>query len=180
MSATPGDELLRWQARRIAPTLPAPVRAVLRAFRVDLEKKVAANHDRIRATTTDVVRTGGARVNARWHREFLAHDPREDLRRLTVQVLALTGANDPQVDAADLRTIAATVPCGATTVLVPDLMHTLRAQDGPPSMAAYRRELRRPVNQDVLAAVVTWCRGSPGSPSDGEDVSLPALRPGRR
>jgi uncharacterized protein len=158
MSATPGAELLRWQARRIAPTLPAPVRGVLRALRVDLEKKVAANHDRIRATTTDVVRMGGARVNARWHREFLAHDPREDLRRLTVPVLALTGAKDLQVDAADLRTIAATVPGGATTVLVPDLTHTLRTQAGPPSMAAYRRELRRPVNQDVLAAVVTWCR----------------------
>jgi pimeloyl-ACP methyl ester carboxylesterase len=159
MSATPGAELLRWQARRIAPTLPAPVRGLLRTFRVDLEKKVAANHDRIRATTTDVVRMGGARVNARWHREFLAHDPREDLRRLTVPVLALTGAKDLQVDPADLRTIAATVPGGATTtVLVPDLTHTLRTQDGPPSMAAYRRELRRPVNQDVLAAVVTWCR----------------------
>ena len=62
---------------------------------------------------------GGARVNARWHREFLAHDPREDLRRLTVPVLALTGAKDLQVDAADLRTIAATVPGGATTGVRP-------------------------------------------------------------
>jgi uncharacterized protein len=75
MSATTGEELLRWQARRIAPTLPAPVRGLLRLFRVDLEKKVAANHDRIRATTTDVARIGGARINARWTREFMAHDP---------------------------------------------------------------------------------------------------------
>src|SRR3954447_4645452 len=52
-SATPGEELLRWQARQIAPTLPAPVRGLLRLLlRTDLEAKVAANHARIKATTT--------------------------------------------------------------------------------------------------------------------------------
>ncbi len=158
MSAAPGDVLLRWQARRIAPTLPAPVRGLLRALRVDLEKKVAANHERIRATTADVARIGGARINARWHREFLAHDPREDLRRLTVPVLALTGGKDLQVDPAHLDVIEATVPGGATTILLPDLTHTLRTQPGPPSMGAYRKELRRPVSPEVLGAVVAWCR----------------------
>jgi uncharacterized protein len=158
MSATPGEELLRWQARTIAPTLPAPVRALLRLFRVDLEKKVAANHERIKATTTDLARIGGAKVNARWHREFLAHDPRADLRRITVPVLALTGEKDLQVDPADLEAIAATVPGGATIRLVPDLSHTLRRQAGAPSLHAYKKELRGPVDPEVLAVVVRWCR----------------------
>jgi pimeloyl-ACP methyl ester carboxylesterase len=158
MSAAPGEELLRWQARTIAPTLPAPVRALLRLFRVDLEKKVAANHERIKATTTDLARIGGAKINARWHREFLAHDPRADLRRITVPVLALTGEKDLQVDPADLETIAATVPGGATIRLVPDLSHTLRRQPGAPSLNAYKKELREPVDPEVLAAVVGWCR----------------------
>jgi pimeloyl-ACP methyl ester carboxylesterase len=158
MSATPGEELLRRQARLIAPSLPAPVRGLLRLFRVDVEKKVAANRDRIRATTTDVARIGGARINARWIREFMVHDPREDLRRITVPVLALTGAKDLQVDPADLEVIAATVPGGATTLLVPDVSHTLRRQPGPASLSAYKKELREPVNPDVLASVVRWCR----------------------
>jgi uncharacterized protein len=158
MSATPGEELLLLQARRIAPTLPAPVRGLLRLFRVDLEKKVAANHRRIRATSTDVARIGAARVNARWTREFMAHDPREDLRRLAVPVLAVTGDKDLQVDPADLDEVAATVPGGATTHLVPDVTHTLRRQAGPASLAAYRRELREPVDAAVLATVVAWCR----------------------
>jgi len=157
MSATPGDELLRWQARTIAPTLPASVRGLLGLFRVDLEKKVAANHDRIRATTTDVARLGGAKINARWVREFLAHDPREDLARVSVPVLAITGEKDLQVDPADLETIARAVP-GATVHRVPDLTHTLRRQPGAPSMSAYRGELRRPVDPEVLATVVSWCR----------------------
>ncbi len=161
-SATPGDALLRWQARQIQPTLPAPVRALLRLLRADLERKVAANHERIRATTTDVARIGGVRVNARWLREFLAHDPREDLARLTVPVLAITGAKDLQVPAADLDVIAATVPGPVTVLRVPDLTHTLRRQPGPPSMRAYRGELRRPVDAEVLDAVVAWCRAVTG------------------
>jgi hypothetical protein len=157
-SATPGAELLRWQARQIAPTLPAPVRALLRLLRVDLEQKVAANHERIRATTTDVARIGGARLNARWHREFLAHDPRTDLARLTAPVLAVTGAKDLQVPVADLDTVAATVRGPVSVLAVPDLTHTLRRQPGPASLRAYRGELRRPVDPEVLDAVVAWCR----------------------
>ncbi|MGY1643584.1 alpha/beta hydrolase family protein [Geodermatophilus sp. SYSU D00703] len=158
MSATPGEDLLRWQARQIAPSLPAPVRGLLRLLRTDLEAKVAANHGKIKATTTDVARIGGARVNARWTREFMAHDPRTDLARVTVPVLALTGEKDLQVPAADLETIAATVPGGAEVHRVPDLTHTLRRQPGPASLRAYRAELRGPVDPEVLATVVAWCR----------------------
>jgi uncharacterized protein len=155
-SATPGEELLRWQARQITPGLPRPVRLLLRLLRTDLEKKVAANHRRILGTTTDVARIGGTRVNARWHREFLTYDPRPDLARITVPVLAVTGAKDLQVRPEDLGTIAATVPGGAETRLVPDLTHTLRRQPGTASLGAYRRELREPVDAEVLAAVVDF------------------------
>jgi fermentation-respiration switch protein FrsA (DUF1100 family) len=158
MSATPGEQLLLWQAGRVAPTLPAPVRAILRLLRIDLLKKVAANHARIRATTTDVARIGGARINARWTREFMAHDPREDLRHIAVPVLAVTGEKDLQVDPADLDVVVATVPGPVEVHRVPELTHTLRRQPGPPSLSAYRKELREPVNQDVLATVVQWCR----------------------
>ena len=158
MSATPGEELLRWQVRQIAPTLPAPVRGLLRLFRTDLEKKVAANHDRIRTTTTDVTRIGGARVNARWTREFMAHDPRRDLSRIPCPVLAITGDKDLQVDPADLDVIEAVVPGPVTAHRFRDVTHTLRTQSAPPSLSRYRRELRRPVDAEVMAAVVSWCR----------------------
>jgi hypothetical protein len=173
MSATPGEELLRWQTRQIAPTLPAPVRALLRLFRVDLEAKVAKNHAKLRATTADVVRMGGARLNARWFREFLDHDPRADLRRLAVPVLAVTGSKDLQVDPADLDTVAALVGAPAQVALVPDLTHTLRRQSGPPSLRAYKRELREPVDAEVLDAVVSWCRATAGLAVDAPSRATP-------
>jgi uncharacterized protein len=157
-SATPGEELLLWQARHIAPTLPTPVRGLLRLLRIDLPKKVAANHVRIKATTTDVARIGGAKLNARWTREFMAYDPREDLRRITVPVLALTGEKDLQTRPEDVDVIAATVPAPVEAHRVPDLTHTLRLQPGPASLRAYRQELKEPVDPDVLGTVVQWCR----------------------
>jgi uncharacterized protein len=165
LSASPGAELLRWQARQIAPTLPAPVRGLLRLLRTDLEAKVAANHAKILATTTDVARIGGIRTNARWHREFLRHDPRADLARLTVPVLAVTGDKDLQVPPEDLEVIAATVPGPVEVHRVPDLTHTLRRQSREASLRHYRSELRRPVDPEVLAVVVAWCRRVAGVPA---------------
>ncbi|GGO00322.1 serine aminopeptidase domain-containing protein [Microbispora bryophytorum] len=81
-TARSGAEALRWQAARLAPTMPAFVRAVLRLTRTDLVAKVTKNHERIRRTTTDVARIGGVRVNARWTREFLDYDPAADLARI--------------------------------------------------------------------------------------------------
>jgi hypothetical protein len=181
-SATPGEELLRWQARQIVPTLPAPVRVLLRLFRIDLEKKVAKNHARIKATTTDVARIGGARLNARWTREFMAHDPRTDLARIGAPVLAVTGAKDLQANPDDLDLIASTVP-RATVRRIPDLTHTLRLQPGAPSLAAYKKELREPVNRMVLADVSQWCRevaGSPGASPGSQEAPCPTDPPPAR
>lgn len=155
-SATPGEQLLRWQAAQIAPTLPAPVRLLLRLLRTDLEKKVAANHAKIKRTTTDVARVDGARVNARWTREFMAHDPRPDLAALTAPVLAVTGGKDLQVDSADVAAIGALVAGPVESHVVPDVNHILRRQDGPASLSTYKRDVRDPVDPRVVELVTSW------------------------
>jgi fermentation-respiration switch protein FrsA (DUF1100 family) len=160
-AARPGAETLRWQAERIVPTLPAFVRGILRATRTDLVAKVLKNHDRIRRTTRDVVRMGGVRVNARWTREFLDHDPGADLARIRVPVLAVTGTKDLQVDPADLARIADLVPGPVEAHRIPDLSHILRRQAGPPSLRAYRRDARQPVDAEVTDLVTRWLARQP-------------------
>ncbi|WP_127125896.1 S9 family peptidase [Georgenia sp. SYP-B2076] len=157
-SATPGEELLRWQAARIAPTLPKPVRVMLRLLRTDLEARVAKNHAKVKATTTDEARVDGVRINARWTREFMAYDPRPDLGRIAVPVLAVTGGKDVQTDPADLHAIADLVRGPVETHEVPDVSHLLRSQDGPASVNGYKKEIRRPVDKRVLELVVAWVR----------------------
>ncbi|NMH98846.1 alpha/beta hydrolase family protein [Pseudonocardia acidicola] len=157
-SATPGEQLLLWQADRIGATLPGPVRGLLRLLHIDVRAKVAKNHAKIKATTTDVARLGLARLNARWLREFLAYDPRTDLARVRVPVLALTGSNDLQVDPADLDEIARQVPGPVQIHLARGVSHTLRVQPGAPSLRKYKAELRDPIAPQVVRAVVDWCR----------------------
>jgi uncharacterized protein len=71
-------------------------------------------------------------------------------------VLAITGANDVQVDAADLAVIADLVPAGADIRRVPGLTHVLRRADGPVSPLAYGRLLREPVDAALLDEVAHW------------------------
>ena len=154
-SARPGGEVLAYQARVLAPTLPAPVRLLLRLLRTDLAAKQRRTAERIAATTTDVAWVGGARINARWYREFLTRDPREDLARIAVPVLALTGSKDLQVDPADALEIARLAP-HATGEVLEDVDHILRHVPGTPSVSAYKREVREPLDPRVTGRVVAW------------------------
>jgi hypothetical protein len=62
------------------------------------------------------------------------------------------------VPAGDLAVLASTVPAPVEVHRVPGLTHTLRRQTGAASMRHHREELRRPVDPEVLATVVAWCR----------------------
>ena len=155
-SAMPGEALLRWQSAQIAPTLPALIRILLRLLRTDLETRTSKTHAKIKATTTDEARIEGVKINARWHREFMAHDPRTDLAHVHVPVLAVTGAKDLQVPPADLATIRDLVQAPVDTHQLQDLSHILRTQTGPASLSGYKREMRRPVDAGLVRLVVKW------------------------
>ena len=155
-SAVPGTEVGHYQAKRFVSTLPGPVRALVQLLRVDVDKRVAKSHARANATTGDIARVGVRRVNARWTREFLAYDPSVDLARCRVPVFALTGGKDLQIDPDQLDAIRAALAGSVTISRPPDVTHTLRRQPGRPSLLAYRKELRRPVDPDLLAEVVGW------------------------
>lgn len=144
-----GEDALRWQAGMVARGLPALVRPLVRGL-------VGRQLSRIKATGDDVVRVAGKRVNARWIRELADHDPRADLARITAPVLAVTGDKDIQVDPADLDEIRRLVPGDVEVHRVPDLTHLLRRDPGPASVRTYRRQLRRPVDPDLLARVAGW------------------------
>ena len=155
-SAVSGAEVGRLQAQRIIPTLPRPIPALVRRLRIDLDKRVASSHARLKATKGDIARVGLRRTNARWQREFLAYDPAVDLARCHVPVLAVTGGKDLQIDPDQLDAIRAAIAGPITTSRPPDLTHTLRSQPGRPSLFAYWKELRRPVDPDLLSEIVGW------------------------
>jgi hypothetical protein len=154
--AKTGEQTVIWQAAQIAPTLPKSVTLIMRLLRTDPAKQQRKALDRLKASTTDVLRMQGVRVNAKWFREFLAFDPKPALGAITVPLLAITGDKDLQVDPADLDVIAATIPGPVTTRRVPDLTHILRRDTAPPSVRAYRTLLKDPVDAVVLSDISRW------------------------
>ncbi len=106
----------------------------------------------------DVARLNLARVNAKWFREYLAYDPADDLPKIDVPVLALTGTKDLQVDPADLAVVADRAAGPVETHLVEDLTHSLRRQAGAPSLSRYKQEVREPVDAEVVAIVQGWVK----------------------
>ncbi|WP_377289970.1 alpha/beta hydrolase family protein [Planomonospora corallina] len=155
--AKTGEETLSWQTRQIAGDLPAPVRLVLRVLRTDLVAKQAEAVTKIKATTTDVAWIQGRKTNARWTREFIAFDPAPHLRALRTPVLAVTGANDVQVDPDDLEAIAALVDGDVTTVRMPGLSHLLRREEeGNGGLRTYKQQVRKPTDPEVLTLVTDW------------------------
>jgi pimeloyl-ACP methyl ester carboxylesterase len=160
-AARTGEQVLLWQAEQIVPTLPLLVRAVLGLLRADPVRKVAANHAKIKATTSDVARLNGVKTNARWFREYMAYDPTVDLRKIAAPVLAITGTKDLQVSPDDLAVIEATAAGPVTTTLVKDLTHTLRRQHRDPSLRRYREEIKRPIDTELLDVLTRWVTAQP-------------------
>lgn len=128
-SARNGEELLLWQTHTILPTLPAPVRFLLRVLPFDPVARVSRNHARLKGTTEDVVRMDGQRINAKWFREFLAYNPADDLPKIEAPVLAITGAKDLQVSPDELTMVESSAGGPVATHLVPDVTHSLRRQE---------------------------------------------------
>ncbi|MFE7518057.1 alpha/beta hydrolase family protein [Streptomyces halstedii] len=147
-----GEDAFRWQGRSIVSSMPAPVRLLRRPL-AGLGSRVLA---RVKKTRTDVARVAGNKVNARWLREMLVHDTRDDLAAVDAPVLAVTGDKDLQVDPDDLKEIARLVPGGAETHRVADLTHVLRRDSGRPALSSYRRLLREPVDPGLLDLVAEW------------------------
>lgn len=156
-SAGTGEQTLRYQSRQLDKSIPRPVLRLLRLLRIDLEAKQRKSFDKLRATTGDVARVAGKKLNARWWRELLDFNSDEYLARITVPVLAITGDKDLQVNPDDLARIDELVPGDVETERVPDLTHLLRKDAAPTSLRRYRAQLREGgVDQHVLQEVSRW------------------------
>ena len=153
--ARDGLEVLRWQTRALANDVPALVRGILRVMRTDLESQTEKNRQRLLATTRDVERIGGIRMNARWFREFMAYDPLADVTRATQPVLAIAAGYDLQSPPEDAATIAESRTAPTRHVLLDGLSHILRRQSTA-TLRTYRRDAREPIDERIVPLISEW------------------------
>jgi pimeloyl-ACP methyl ester carboxylesterase len=165
--ARPAEEILSWQTEMVAARLPVTARMILTITRTDIIRTQRKRVARVKASTDDVIRIQGIRVNARWWRDFLAYDPRPALARVTVPVLAVTGGQDVQVPPEDVAAIGRLVQGPFEGHVAGDLSHLLRPDPASAGPRAYRHSVRQPVDAEVLELITSWITshlaGSPGA-----------------
>lgn len=157
--ARTGAEVIDWQMAAIEPTLPRAARLIMRLTRQDFERTQRKRLAVLKASTADVIRVNGVRVNARWWREFLAHDPAPDYAKIDTPVLALTGGHDLQVPPQDVAAIGRLVQGPFDGHVVGDLSHLLRPDPDRKGPFGYRRAVRQPVSAEVLTLITAWAAG---------------------
>jgi pimeloyl-ACP methyl ester carboxylesterase len=155
-AATNGNDVLRWQARQVAATLPRPVRWLMKLLRQDLVRTQMKRLARIESSTEDVIRIQFVKLNAKWFREFMAFEPVGALRRAAVPVLAITGTKDIQVNPDDVALMEQAVATPFTGHLVDDVTHLLRTEHGAASVRTYKRQAREPLDQRVTEILTGW------------------------
>jgi len=157
--ARSGEEVLKWQAPRVMRGMRGPVKWLIKLLRMDVIKSQQKQIDKVKRSSKDWYRTQLiAKVNARWMREFLAYDPSEDMPRIRVPVLAITGSKDIQVDPRDLTRMSALIQAEFEYHDLPDVSHILRVEPGEPTVSTYSKQARQPVDSRLLQLVSQWLR----------------------
>lgn len=154
--ARPGQDVLAWQTAALLGTLPGWLVTALRLANLDVLRMQRTRLARIVQSPKDVLRVQGVRTNARWMREFAGYDPRPDLARITVPVLAITGGHDVQVPPSDVDVMRNLVRGPFEGHVAADLSHALRPDPDTRGPLGYRRQLRHPVDPAVVALVSNW------------------------
>jgi len=154
--ARTGEQVIDWQIDKLAPTLPRAARAIMRLTGQDFARTQHKRVARLKASSGDVIRMQGIKVNARWYREFLGYDPAEVLSRITVPMLAITGGHDMQVPPEDVDAIGRLVRGPFEGHVVDDLSHLLRPDPRWAGPRGYRKAVRQPVSPAVLSIITKW------------------------
>ena len=171
-TAANGKDVLRWQARQVAPTLPKPVKWLMKLLRQDLVRTQTKRLERIESSTEDVIRIQFVKLNAKWFREFMSFEPAHALRSAAVPVLAITGTKDIQVNPADVTLMEQAVPTPFAGHLVKDATHLLRTEPGTASVRTYKKQARKPLDQRVTGLLTDWVRTHTQTKNGASDANL--------
>lgn len=154
--AKTGEETLIWQTGKVSETITGFNKSFLKLLRIDIQKSQQKTLEKIKASNKDSFRIQGEKINAKWMREFISHDPKDDLKKIMVPVLAITGGNDIQVDPEDLKTMQVLAHGDIEIHEIAGLSHLLRNDPDNKGLQGYRKQAKQPVDQRVLAKLSEW------------------------
>ena len=157
--ARKGEDVLVWQCEQVVKGMRGFNKWLINLFHMDVRKSQQKQLDKIKKSNKNSYRVRGVvKLNAKWFREFMAYNPADDLPKIQVPVLALTGSKDIQVAPADLGQMAGLVKAEFESHLLPDITHLLRVEPGEPTLSTYKQQIAQPVDRSVLQTISEWLR----------------------
>jgi pimeloyl-ACP methyl ester carboxylesterase len=156
-SAQSGEAILKWQAKTISKGLKGINKWLITLLRLDIEKSQQKQLSKIRSSAKDWYRTQLiSKLNAKWMREFIDYNPGEDLPKIKVPVLAITGSKDIQVNPDNLKIMEELVQSPFEYHLLEGVTHILRYQEGDAGISTYKKQIKRPVDPRILSLISLW------------------------
>ena len=156
-TAQSGEDTLKWQAQQVAEGMGSLNKWLIKLLRINVLKAQQKQLGKIKRSTKDWYRVQFiVKINAKWMREFMDYNPAEDMPRIRVPVLAITGSKDIQVDPEDLTRMSQSIPSDFEYHELPNVTHILRTEEGKPSISTYKKQARQPMDSRILHLVSAW------------------------
>jgi alpha-beta hydrolase superfamily lysophospholipase len=155
-----GEDVLMWQAQQVVKNMSGIQRWLIDHLHLDVIKSLRKRLDKIKHSNKDWLRVQLiAKVNAKWMREFLAYNPAEDLKKIRVPLLAITGSKDIQVDPADLEKMATLVETDFEYHQIENVSHVLRRIDrNNAGLSSYKQQVLKPMDSEILQLILKWLK----------------------
>lgn len=106
-----------------------------------IEKQAQKYIEKVMQSTKDTLRIGLVPTNAKWMREHLIYNVREDLQRVTCPVLAITGARDIQADPEVLKHLSTYVKSENEYHIIENMNHGCKYQEKTSNMLTVKKDI---------------------------------------
>lgn len=124
------------------------------------EKQALRVMEKIRRTRKDVARIQFVKMNAKWLREHLEYNVREDLPKVTCPILAITGSKDFQSDPNRLPELSELAGGEVTWEIIENMNHPLKEVNDAISItqvkAVYKDSASKPLHPELKEIISRW------------------------
>lgn len=122
----------------------------------DPSKEMTRLREKVEKTTAKKVWVSFTRVSTRFYRETFNYDVKAFLKSNELPILAIGGDKDFQCHPDDTLLISSISRSETEAHIIKNMDHTLRYQEGEPSIMSYAASCSAPIVQEVNERVCAW------------------------
>ncbi|MGG1679158.1 alpha/beta hydrolase [Neobacillus sp. NRS-1170] len=139
-----------------------------------VEKQAHKFLEKVLNSSEDVMKQNFVKINAKWMREHLSYNVRNDLAKVSCPVLAITGARDIQANPEVLKDLPLYIKGDAQYYVVENMGHSCKYITKSSTIFSIKKDLpieaELPVHPELLKLLETWLSGQFASNSKVETV----------